>query len=43
MHLDGMFATEEFDQLWAGLSPDLVIKHEMMIEIKGHGDNLTRG
>ena len=30
MHLDGMFATQEFDQLWAGLLPDLVIKHEMM-------------
>jgi len=42
MHLDGMFATQEFDQLWAGLSPDLVIKHEMMIEIKGHG-GLTLG
>jgi len=30
---DGMFASRQSDQLWAGLSPDLVVKQDMTGEM----------
>ena len=39
---DDLFTIHQSEQLWSGLSPDLVIEQDMMAEIKRRG-GLTRG